>query len=296
MTHDRYRQLVRCHIAPRIGAVRLAKIRPAHVQAVCDQMTAKGLAPRTVLHAYRLLSAALRQAVRWQMIPASPAAAARPPRAERPALSVPRPEQLAVLFEAADEGPFRVALVLAATTGMRRGEILGLGWSEVDLDSGALRVTRTLQGTGDALVFLDPKTDRSRRSITLAESAVAILRRHRREQAARRLSFGRAWQDFGLVIDRGDGAPYEPNVLSHRYARLVRRLGMPKLRFHDLRHAYATTLLEAGVHPKVASEAMGHASVSFTMDTYQHLMPTMGAQAAEAIQAALGDAVSGAGD
>jgi integrase len=301
-TLERYEGLARRHIVPRIGAIRLARLRPAHVQSLLDQMGAQGLAARTTLHAYRLLSAALRQAVRWQMIPTNPAAAASPPKAERPSLRVPTPEEIALLIETArrehgrrpNQGPcFPVALVLAISTGMRRGEVLGLAWSEVDLDAAYIRVTRTLQSAGKKTVLLDPKTDRSRRTISLPASAVAVLRQHRRDQAERRLAFGAAWQDLGLVIDRGDGGPYHPDALSRRFRRLRERVGVPEVRFHDLRHAYATTLLEAGVHPKIASEALGHTSVSFTMDTYQHLMPSLGSQAAAAIQAALGAGILG---
>jgi integrase len=123
-------------------------------------------------------------------------------------------------------------------------------------------------------------------------AAVTLLRRHRKEQAERRLLLGQAWADLDLVIERGDGEPLPPDSLSRDWYRLVRRVGLPGLRLHDLRHAYATALLTAGVHPKVASEALGHSSVAFTMDTYQHLMPTMHEQAVRAIEEAIGGTVA----
>jgi integrase len=134
----------------------------------------------------------------------------------------------------------------------------------------------------------EPKTDRSRRTVALPAFAVATLRQHRRAQAERRLLAGEAWQDGGLVFDRGDGGPVDPAELSIALKRAARKTGLPRTRLHDLRHAFATTLLAAGIHPKVASEALGHASVGFTMDVYSHVLPTMQEEAARAIQAALG--------
>jgi integrase len=129
--------------------------------------------------------------------------------------------------------------------------------------------------------------------VGIPPATVALLRRHRKEQAERRLFLGLAWADLDLVIERGDGEPFPPDSLSRDWYRLVRRIGLPGLRFHDLRHAYATALLTAGVHPKVASEALGHSSVAFTMDTYQHLLPSMQEAAAQAIEGVLGSSILG---
>jgi integrase len=142
-------------------------------------------------------------------------------------------------------------------------------------------------------VFLPPKTDRGRRTVGLPPATVTLLRRHRKSQLERRVLLGEAWQDFDLVIERGDGGPFAPDSLSRDWYRLMRRIGLPGLRLHDLRHAFATRLLEASVHPKVVNEALGHSSVSFTMDTYQHLMPTMQDAATQAIEEALGATIGG---
>jgi len=284
-THERYASLMRRHVIPRIGRVGLAKLRPMHVQAAIEGMLADGLAPLTCRHAYRVLSQALRQAVRWQVMATNPAAAVSPPRPERPALTIPDPGQVRAILAAAEGTPYHVPLLLAASLGLRRGEACAIRWRHVDIERGTLSVVSTLQRVNGELRFLEPKTDRARRTVSLPAFAIEVLRRQRRDQAERRLLLGEAWNDEDVVADRGDGRPLDPSEVS----RTFRRLAGDGIRLHDLRHAFATTLLQAGIHPKIASEALGHASVAFTMDTYQHVTPTMGERVAETMQAALGD-------
>ena len=268
--------------------MKLAKLRPHHVQSVLDGMIADGAAPASVLQAHRVLSAALTQAVRWQLVSMNPCAALRPPRPERARLQVPTSEQVRTILDAARGKVYEVPLTLAATTGARRGEVLGLHWSETDLDAGLVRITTTLQKVNGTATFVDPKTARSRRTISLPPSTVALLRRHRKEQVERRVLLGAAWVDSDLVVDRGDGTYLDPDTLGHAFSRLARDVGLPGVRLHDLRHSFASMLLASGVNVKVVSEALGHASSSFTLDTYAHLLPGMGEQVATAIETALG--------
>jgi integrase len=287
----RYRQLLERHVVPKIGAVRLGKIRPLHVQAIVDAMIAGGLAPRTTAGAYRTLHAALKQAVRWQILTVNAAAAVQPPRAERPKLTVPDSAMVGRLLGAARTTRWYVPLVLAATSGMRRGEVLALRWASVNLDTGLVRVVASLQLIDGLARFQEPKTARARRTLALPTATVAVLRRHRKEQTERRLLLGEAWRDLDLVVEEGDGQPVSPDAFSRAFYRMAHGMGLPDVRLHDLRHAYATALLVAGVHPKVASEALGHSSVGFTLDTYSHVVPSMQQAAADAIEAAIGQAV-----
>lgn len=223
--------------------------------------------------------------------------AVQPPRPERPSLKIPDADALRRLLAAAQGTREEVPLTLAAATGLRRGELLGLRWPDLDLEPGRLHVSNALQRhkARDAegnlvseLVLVEPKTDRARRTIGLPRFAVDALRRHHREQAERRLLLGEAWQGGEYVFDRGDGAPIDPDTFSAAVRRLMRAAGLGTVRLHDLRHAYATMLLTQGVHPKVASEALGHASVAFTLDTYSHVVPGLQDLAAQAIDEALG--------
>ncbi len=299
-TAQRYAQLLEFHVIPVVGHVKLGNLAPAHVQKVVDQALAAGLAPRTVASVYRVLHGALAQAVRGQLLGVNVAAAVRPPKADRPELASPDAAEVAKVLDAARGTRLYVPLAIAASTGLRRGELLALRWRGLDLDrrdpktgkpAPILRVTASLQRVDGESVFLPPKTDRARRTVGLPPTTVALLRRHRKEQLERRVLLGEAWHDLDLVIERGDGGPFPPDSLSRDWYRLVRRIGLPGLRLHDLRHAFATRLLEASVHPKVVSEVLGHSSVAFTMDTYQHLGPTMQETAVRAIEEALGAAI-----
>jgi integrase len=273
----------------------LSKIRPLHIQDLEARALKKGrkdgtggLSAQSVLHVHRILAEALNQAVRWRLLAVNPAAAVQPPRPERPELRIPEPAVVERIIKAAEGTGLHMPILLAAATGMRRGEILGLRWRAVDLKKGNLRVIATLQRNRRGLGFGEPKTQRGRRTIVLPPFAVDVLRRHRKEQAQKRLRLGRVWRDEDLVVTTGVGGPMDPGEVTRGFRRLAREIGVEGVRFHDLRHAYATMLLASGVHPKIASEALGHSTIGITLDTYSHVLPTMQAEAAKAVEQALG--------
>jgi integrase len=192
----------------------------------------------------------------------------------RPKLRIPDTAEMRLLVDPAADTSYALPIMLAATTGARRGEVVALRWCDVDLD-------------GATASIVAAKTDTGRRTIHLPSSTVAALRRHRREQAERRLLCGQAWQDTDLVVDRGDGGPVNPDTVSHAFAEIAERVGQGDVRLHDLRHGFAVALLKAGVNVKVVSEALGHSRMAFTMDFYAHVLPGMGEQVASAIENAL---------
>lgn len=288
-TWHRYDELVRGYVLPVAGSTKLQRLRPIDVQRVVDSMLKQGRAPRTVVQAYRVLSSSLTQAVRWQLIATNPAAAVKPPRVERATLDVPDREAVLAIMEAAKGSWLEPPLLIAATTGLRRGELLGLRWREVDLKKGLLRITAAVQRVDGDLLLVEPKSARGRRTVGIPEMTVKLLGSVRKEQASRRLLLGEAWQDLDLVIEKGDGGPVDPDSLTHAFGKLVRSIGRPGVRLHDLRHAYATALLRADVHPKIVSEALGHSSTAFTMDTYSHVIPSMQRAAADAIEQVFGN-------
>jgi integrase len=283
-TLNRYRTLLLRHVIPSIGGIRLAKLRSVHIQGMLDSLK---LSAQTRVHVFRVLNTALRYAVKQHLINSNPADGAEPPRAKRPALTVPLATDVKKLM-GSSEGWLHNGIVLAASTGMRRGEVLALQWQAVDLIKATASVSLTMENIGPEVRFAHPKTDRSRRSVSLPPSTVTFIKRLRTEQHERRLLLGEAWQPTDLIVERGDGGPIHPDLFSTRFARLATKVGLGGVRLHDLRHFYASELLRAGGRPKVVSEGLGHSSTAFTMDTYSHLLPTMQETAAAAIEAALG--------
>ena len=179
--------------------------------------------------------------------------------------------------------------VLALTTGMRQGELLGLRWRHIDLGGKTVRVSGALQRTAEGFVIAKPKTTRSRRQVALTSSAVNSLTRHRVAQTEERLRLGAAWQDLDLVFaNEVGGFIAEWNLRRQSFLPLLRKAGLPVIRFHDLRHTAATLMLGRGVHPKVVAEMLGHSQISITLDLYRHVTPTMQQQATEALDAVLG--------
>jgi integrase len=221
------------------------------------------------------------------MLSVNPATAVRPPRIQRAELTTPEPAQVSAILKAADGTWLRLPILLGAATGMRRGEVFGLRWRDVDLEAGLIHVNGSLQRVAGRLSIIEPKSPRARRTISLPASVAEALRQHRKEQTERRLLLGNGWTDSDLVIEQGDGTPRDPDTMTHRFQDFTAAAGVTGVRFHDLRHAYATALLRGGVHPKVVSEALGHASTAFTMDVYSHVVPSMQEAAADAIGAAL---------
>ncbi len=232
--------------------------------------------------------ASARQAVKWQLLSRNPAEAVEPPKPEQQEMVVLNADQSATLLDSAKEATLYIPVVLAMTTGMRRGEILALRWSDVDLDSGTLSVTQTLEKSRrDGLAFKQPKTKKSRRSITLPSITIDVLRKHRAAQKELCLRLGRGWNDSNLVCAMPDGTPINPNTLTSGFASLVGRTDIPRVTFHGLRHTHATQLFQAGVHPKVAQERLGHSTIAVTLDLYSHVMPGMQEDAALRVDSAL---------
>jgi integrase len=298
-TFECYQEMIDGHIRPALGAYLLPKLAPLHIQSFYSRALASGrkdgkggLSAQSVVHFHRLLHKALAQAVKWQLLARNPVDAVEPPRAERKEMRALDEDETARLLSLLGESRLYMPTMLAVTTGLRRGEILGLRWGNVDLVAGTLTVVQSLEQTKGGLRLKSPKTHRSRRSIALPAMTTAALRLHRVKQAEERLALGPAYDDEGFVCPRPGGAPWAPDVLSTAFAAFVRRSGLKQFRFHDLRHSHASHLLRAGVHPKIVSERLGHSTVGITLDTYSHVLPGMQQDAVKLIDAALATAIT----
>jgi integrase len=279
-TLKRYRELLECHVVPVVGTIRLTELRPAAVSAVMAKVL-KARSPRTAVNVYRVPSDMLGEAARWGAIATNPAAAIRPPRAPRSALHIPDAETCAAILERVHGRDLEGPVVLALGTGMRLGEILAVRWRGVDLERKVLHVTATLSYVGGEFTFPAPKTYRARRSVDLPAFVVTFLKRQKKTQDEQKMAVRKVWMEYGVVLSNRIGQPLAPWSVSADFRRLTKALELPRTRFHDLRHAPATELLAAGVHPKAVSERLGHSSVAFTMDTYAAVIPSMGRAAAD---------------
>jgi integrase len=293
-TYRRYRQIVLTELVPEFGTIRLTELTPMRVQSYlgrslsrkCHRKSGGDLSAQTVRHFYRCLKRSLALAVRWGLIPRNPCDLVDAPRVEQTEMKALDERQLLALLAAIRQTRHHVPVLLAATTGMRLGEILALKWSDIDLECRECQVVRSLQQTDAGLSFKTPKTRRSRRTILLPQMAVTALKAHRAQQNEERLLMGAGYDDQGLVFARPDGSMWPPVQFSSDFRRLIRRHGF-NIRFHDLRHTHASQLLKAGVPVKVVSERLGHATASITLDVYSHVLPGMQADAVLRIDAAL---------
>jgi integrase len=298
-TYESYAEIVRCYLTPAFGNERLDRLAPSQIQKAYNAWTrqdGKPLSPRTRRYIHVILKSSLARAVKQQLLVRNPAEAcstgssARSSTKNRHVLTV---EQSAHLLESIRHMHIYWPVLLALTTGMRRGEILALRWKNVELDRGTLRVVESLEETKAGIRFKAPKTDRPR-GITLPAFAAEELRRLKREQAEALLRLGIRQTGETLVCCREDGEPKLPGSITGEFARLTRKLkDLPRVRFHDLRHSHATALLADGVHPKIAQERLGHSTITTTMDLYSHVTDTMQADAAARLDAAFRPAITG---
>lgn len=286
-TWDRNAEHVRLHLDPLLGRRPLAKLSPDDVQRAYAALLNRGLSPATVRRAHAVLRSSLEQAVRWRRLPVNVATLVDLPRVQRREMHVLSTEEARRLVEGVADDRLGALYVVAVTAGLRQGELLALRWHDVDLDHGAIAVTASLaRAHNDETSWLEiseVKSARSRRRVDLTSVAIDALRRRRQLYVAERLHAGSEYVDRQLVFASLVGGFIHVSWLTKEFHALLERLELPRIRFHDLRHTAATLMLAQGVHPKVASEMLGHSTVSITLDLYSHVTPTMQQHAAAAV-------------
>jgi integrase len=281
-------------IAGHIGAVPLQALTRGDVARLSARLASekaargKPLSPASRRAVLVVLHRALGDAVRDGLLKANPAAGVRRPKVRRREMHAWSQAELATVLEATADDRLSPLWRLLAMTGLRRGEALGLKWSDVDLQSGRLAVQRQRVQTGYDVAERQTKRDRPR-AVSIDAGTVAALRRQSELQLQDASEWKAAWKDTGHVFTRENGEPWHPDRITKLFDRAVKAVKVPRIRLHDLRHTHATLALRAGVHPKVVQERLGHANISITMDTYSHVLPDMQESAAELV-AALVDA------
>jgi len=294
-TSDGYKDIVRAQLIPALGSIPLAALQPSHIQAYYGRMLESGrrngkggLSAQTVKHHHRVLYEALKHAVKHGVLIRNVAEAVDPPRPEGKEMATLEPDDVHPLLNAARETPYYTLFYTALYTGLRRSELLGFRWRDVDLDLATLSIVQTLHYVPKkGYTFREPKTKRSRRLVDLSPSLAILLREHRANQELERKLLGRLLMPDDLVFSYPDGTPFPPNSVTKAFHKLAQSLGLSGIRLHDLRHTHATLMLRQGVHPKVVSERLGHSSVAITLDTYSHVLPGIQAAAARSFDEGL---------
>ncbi|CAN7732632.1 tyrosine-type recombinase/integrase [Mesorhizobium sp. LjNodule214] len=296
-THERYAEILQKGVAPLLGDVTLAKLKTDRIDGAFTKALTEGrrdgkggLSPRTVHHMRRVLIKALGQAVTWDRLAKNPASATTPPKVERKTMLAYDAEQTGDLLAALKGTRIYVPVLLAVMCGLRRGEAIALRWGNVDLDGKSMAVVQSAEQTKDGVRYKEPKSGRAR-TVAISATVVDELRACRARQAEEQLRLGIRLNDHSFVVAQPDGQPIQPRSLTHEWVRIIGNTALPRIRFHDLRHTHASQLLAAGVHPKIASERLGHSSIGITLDLYSHVMPGMQADAAEQVDAVIQRAV-----
>lgn len=293
-TLAQYRHVADAWIKPRVGAVKVNALTPAHVSSMVESLRKdkssggrKGLSARSAQLATGLLKSACSWALENGLIGRNPLAGVRRPSARSKAMAAWSVEEARAFLLATQEDRLTHVWALALTRGLRRGELCGLKWSAVDLESGTLAVTSTRVVVDGKAIESEPKTAAGVRPVPLDPSLVTLLRRARTQQAAERLAAGPVYNDGGLVAVDEIGIPYHPDVVSDRFERLITANKLRRIRLHDCRHTAASLMLASGVPVKVVSELLGHSSPTITLSIYAHTLPGMAQEAGAALSASL---------
>lgn len=268
-----------------LGEVPLKSLSPALIQATYKHLLRRGLKPYSVLQVHRLLHRSMSHAFHLGLVTRNPTLLVLPPRPQRRPTTALSAQQLLLLLDRTRGDRLYPLWVVLSSTGLRIGEALGLRWQDVDLDRGRISVRQALQRRrGAGLVFVEPKTAASRRAVELTQLGLEALRAQGTRQAISRL-FTPGWQDSGLVFTSLLGAPMQPHQANVELTRALGVLNLPHLRVHDLRHTAASVMLQAGIHPKVVQEMLGHKTIVTTLDTYSHVLPALHGSAIRVLDA-----------
>jgi len=272
-TFERYEGIVTNHLVPSIGRRTLHGLSPQDVQALYTGKLNSGLSARSVEHLHAVLRRALGQALKWGLVARNVATLVDVPRPHRREVRPFSLEEARTLLEAIRGHRMEALYVLCLTVGLRQGEALGLRWEDVDLDGGTLQVRTALQRIDGTYRLVEPKTNRSRRTVALPETAAVALGAHHMRQQEAKAQAGPNWEDWALVFATPRGTPLNRHNVTREFQTLLEQVGLPRQRFHDLRHTCASLLLAMNVQPRDVMEVLGHSQIGLTMNTYSHVMP-----------------------
>jgi len=273
-TIEAHSSLIRIHINPGIGHIKLVQLRPDHLQNFYSQKLEEGLSKRTVRYIHSVLHKTLKQALMWGMVSRNVSDLVEAPRPEKYIPQFYTKEQINKLLKAVEDHRYYPIYVLAVYCGFREGEVLGIHHEDIDLQNGVINVRHAVLTLKGGLVITEPKTASSKRAVTLPPTALKVLKKHLEQLK----------NNQGLIFTTSTGRPISPRNLVRHFKSAIKKAGLPDIRFHDLRHSHASLLLAAGVNPKIVQERLGHSQISLTLDTYSHVIPSLQDEAAEKVE------------
>lgn len=285
-TANTYEAYLRNRIIPYLGHVQMSQLTPILLQNYVNELKEEGLASSSIKKVYNIIKGALDYAVNMELLPSNPIKKLQLPKDRKKEMTVWEVPEIKSFEKRASLDRLYPAFYLAITTGMRRGEILGLRWKDVDLEKGMLYVRQTLSKDGKQFLK-GAKSEASIRSIKLSNDTIVLLRKQKMVVAKEKLRCGADYVDNDLIICTAKGTPINPENLKRTFQRLIKEANVPSIRFHDLRHTHATMLLASGINAKVISERLGHSNIKTTLDIYSHVLPSMQEEAANQIDTLL---------
>ncbi len=284
-TFQSYQMIVERHLVPALGRTRLTRLTPDALETYMNRKLEDGLTPLTIRNHLAVLRSALSQALNRGLVQRNVASLVTPPRDRKQEVQPLSPEEARAFLDAVKGNRLEALYGLALGLGLRQGEALGLTWDDIDLESGTLSVRHTLQRYDRAYHLDEPKTSRSRRTIALPRPLVKALRGHRTRQVEERLRAGQGWEGdrWSLIFTTMAGKPLSSAVVTHGFQETLAAAGLPRQKFHDLRHAAASFMLVQGVALRVVMEVLGHSDIAVTANTYSHVMPDLQRDATESV-------------
>lgn len=279
-TREGYQEKIDNYIVPVLGKIPLKDLRTESIQCWVNGLSQRGLTAKTVRNAFNILNPALKKAVVLRMIPHNPSEGVELPKLVHPEVSIYDTALCKRALQAARGTDMYLIVLLEVMTGLRRGELVALKWSHIDLDSEVIHICENTVRANGGTITKQPKSKAGNRSIAIGSEVVEELRQAKAEYEIDRKSYGAGFHDDGYVIHQEDGKPFRPDSVTHKWRNFEKKNGFPHIKFHGLRHSNATALIQAGVSPKVVQQRLGHADVSITLNTYAHVTKTMDQDAA----------------
>ncbi|MGG4492441.1 tyrosine-type recombinase/integrase [Brevibacillus reuszeri] len=288
-TYDNYSKAILKRIIPALGKLKLKDVQPDHIQSFYLDLVKEGLSSEYIRYLHSILKSFFKYQVRLQNITKNAVDLAIPPRIGRKEQKTWSIKEAVRFLDVAkeDNQSYYIVYLLALYTGLRRGEILSLRWKDCDLNQGKISVCQTLYYSNQQFHFLEPKTSRSNRLVSIPDTVVEILKSYRLEQEKYKREVGSAYEDYELIASNELGRPINPRSLTGHFRRTIKKANVPKIRFHDTRHTRATILLKIGEHVKIVSERLGHSNAATTMNVYSHVTSDMQKEAANKFETAL---------